>query len=292
MSKPFDAARKAMLECGPADWLALAGHPGRTARVIDADVSAVSAATDKVVEVSDRPPWLFDVNFQTGPDASLPRRVHLYNTLLHERHEMPVRSLVVLLTRDANLSVINGYLTRGFAGEPPYLEFRYQVIRVWELPPEPLLAGGLATLALAPLGRVTAAELPAVVRRMGERLTESAYSLRAPEVWTASSILMGLKYEEALIERLVSEVRGMAEFVTIKIFERWGAIKRAKETLIQMGTVKFGGEPSDAQREQILAIGELPRFDELNIRLLGVNSWDELLAPPPAPSKTRSRKKR
>lgn len=84
----------------------------------------------------------------------------------------------------------------------------------------------------------------------------------------------------------------MAESVTIKIFERWGALKQAKQSLIQQGTVKFGGEPSDAQREQILAIGDLSRFDELNIRLLRVNSWDELLAPPPAPPKTRSRKKR
>jgi hypothetical protein len=289
MSRPFDAAMKAMLECGPADWLALAGHPGRTARVIDADVSAVSAATDKVVEVADRPPWLFDVNFQTGPDASLPRRVHLYNTLLHERHGMPVRSLVVLLTRDANLSAISGHLTRGFAGEPPYLEFRYQVIRVWELPPELLLTGGLATLPLAPLGAVTAGQLPGVVKRMGDRLADPVVAPQAPEVWAASSILMGLKYEEALIERLVSEVRGMAESVTIKIFERWGALKQAKETILDLGTIKFG-PPSDAVREQVQGIAELARFTELNRRLLNVNSWDELLAPPPPKAKPRKRR--
>lgn len=121
MSKPFDATLKAMLEAGPADWLALAGHPGLAAEVIDADVSAVSAASDKVVKVAGRSPWLFDLNFQTGPDASLPRRVHLYNTLLHERHRLPVRSAVVLLTRDANLAAIDGRFARRFPGEPPYL---------------------------------------------------------------------------------------------------------------------------------------------------------------------------
>ena len=76
MSRDEQAVRrtlKAMLEVGPADWLALAGHPGLTAGVIDADVSAVSAASDKVVKAVGRSPWLFDLNFQTGPDTSPPR---------------------------------------------------------------------------------------------------------------------------------------------------------------------------------------------------------------------------
>ena len=91
MSKYFDATMKGLLECGPADWVALAGFPGRKAEIVDAEVSTVTAATDKVIRVHDPDPWLFDVNFQTGPDASLPRRVHLYNTLLHERHGMSRR---------------------------------------------------------------------------------------------------------------------------------------------------------------------------------------------------------
>lgn len=292
MSKPFDATLKAMLEAGPADWLALAGHPGHSAGVIDADVSAVSAASDKVVQVAGPRPWLFDLNFQTGPDASLPRRVHLYNTLLHERHRLPVRSAVVLLTRDANLSVIDGRFALGFPGEPPYLEFRYDVIRVWELDPDAILGGGLATLPLAPLGAVGRDELPGVVKRMGERLAAPGLADIAPELWTASSILMGLRYDEALIERLVSEVRGMAESVTIKIFERWGALKQAKQTLLQQGTVLFG-EPSDEVKQAVQAIDTLDRFDRLNVRLFEVESWADLLAapPPPKPRKAPRRKK-
>ena len=293
MAKPFDASLKMMLEAGPADWLVLTGLPVRTAVVIDSDVSAVSAASDKVIEVRDEPPWLFDLNFQTGPDASLPRRVHLYNTLLHERHKLPVRSAVILLTRDAKLSVIDGRYIRQFPGEDPYLEFRYQVIRVWELPPDVLLAGGFATLPLAPIGAVTEAELPGMIRRMGERLAEPAAVEAAPELWTASSILMGLKYEKALIQRLIQEVRGMAESVTIEIFEEWGALKRAKKTILQMGAVKFGTPPSDEVRQRIQGIDDLNRFDQLDIRLLQVNSWGELLAEPPPvkPAKVPRRKK-
>ena len=33
-----------------------------------------------------------------------------------------------------------------------YHEFRYNVVRTWERPADEILAGGLATLPLAPLG--------------------------------------------------------------------------------------------------------------------------------------------
>lgn len=292
MARPFDASLKVMLEAGPADWLALAGLPVRPAVVIDADVSAVSAASDKVVRVEDDPPWLFDLNFQTGPDAGLPRRVHLYNTLLHERHRMPVHSLVVLLTRDANLSVIDGHHTRAFAGEPPYLEFRYQVIRVWALPPELLLAGGLATLPLAPIGAVTTDKLPRIIRRMGERLAAPTATDVAPELWTATMILMGLKFEKALIQKLIHEVRGMAESVTIDIFKEWGAMERSRKILLQQGAELFG-PPTDEVKQQIQGVSDLDRFDELSLRLLKVKNWDELLAPPaPPPKAAKPRRKK
>jgi hypothetical protein len=68
--------------------------------------------------------------------------MHLYNALLEYWHALPVRSVGILLAPKANLAAIHGYHTRQFPGEPPHLEFRYQVIRVWELLVAPLLAGG------------------------------------------------------------------------------------------------------------------------------------------------------
>ena len=78
MSKPFDATLKGMLERGPADWPALLRITGCQAQVIDADVSTFTGASDKVLKVSDDPDWLMDINFQRGPDASVPRRAHVY----------------------------------------------------------------------------------------------------------------------------------------------------------------------------------------------------------------------
>ena len=58
-----------------------------------------------------------------------------------------------------------------FPDEEPYLRFRYQVMRVWQLPPRPLLTGGLALLALAPISAVTPADLPGIIQQMERRLS-------------------------------------------------------------------------------------------------------------------------
>lgn len=110
------------------------------------------------------------VDFQAGPDRTLPRRLHGYNGLLEDRHDLLVWSVAVLLRPQANLSTINGLYERGFPGERPYLRFEYQVIRVWELPPDLLLKGGLGTLPLAPISAVTGDQLPGVIERMKRRV--------------------------------------------------------------------------------------------------------------------------
>ena len=133
MSKPYDASLKAMLEASPTDWLKLASFPVMRAEVIDADVSTVTAATDKVLRLFGATNAVMSFDFQAGPDAGLLRRVHGYNALLEERHRLPVHSVVVLLRPQADLRSITGCYQQRFPGAADaYLTFHYQVIRVWE----------------------------------------------------------------------------------------------------------------------------------------------------------------
>ena len=83
MSKPFDASLKDLLEVGPADRPPLVHVKARSVEIIDADISTVTAATDKVLlvhaEEGDR---IQHFDFQSGPKTTLPRRTHTYNALL------------------------------------------------------------------------------------------------------------------------------------------------------------------------------------------------------------------
>jgi hypothetical protein len=83
--------------------------------------------------------------------------------LLEDRHGMQARTAIVVLRPEADSPRLSGRYRRAFPGEAPYLLFRYQVVRVWRLRPEPLLSGGLGLLPLAPISAVTEAELPGIL---------------------------------------------------------------------------------------------------------------------------------
>src|SRR5262249_29417294 len=99
----------------PADWLALAGYAG-AASLIDADVSTVSAAADKVIRVRGRPDWLLHWEAQTGPDRTLPERLHLYSQPLRHRHAFRVRSVALLLRPGAKPVEPDGGVRGGVPG--------------------------------------------------------------------------------------------------------------------------------------------------------------------------------
>src|SRR5260221_2736030 len=103
MSKRFDAILKHLPEDYPQDWAQLAGvkRPARVT-VIDADVSTVTAAADKVLRVDEPDPWLLHLEFQASYDATLSHRLLQYNVLLGVRHSLPVRSVAILLRREAD----------------------------------------------------------------------------------------------------------------------------------------------------------------------------------------------
>ena len=118
--------------------------------MIDADIATVSGAADKVLRVAAEPPYLLHLEFVSGHDAAaLPPKLMVRNGLLSDRHELRVRTGVVVLHPGDDSPQLSGVYERGFPGEAPYLTFRYLVVRVWQLPPGPLLTGGLALLPLA-----------------------------------------------------------------------------------------------------------------------------------------------
>ncbi|MCC7419265.1 MAG: hypothetical protein IT428_03175, partial [Planctomycetaceae bacterium] len=89
------------------------------------------------------------------------------------------------------------------------LDFEYQVIRLWELPVETLLEAGIGLLPLAPLANIGADDLPRVVELMAGRFRDELPPAVAAELWTATDILMGVKFgveQTDLVLRAVRDV--------------------------------------------------------------------------------------
>jgi predicted transposase YdaD len=110
-TKPFDATLKELIEGAAAAMPQLLGPwPFRRVELIDADLSTIVAAADKVLYVyGDTYDWLLHVEAQSSHELDLPDRLHEYNTLLRRRHKLLVRSVVLLLRREASASNLSNY---------------------------------------------------------------------------------------------------------------------------------------------------------------------------------------
>ena len=202
-----------------------------------------------------------------------------------------VRSVLVLLTPSAELSNLTGVYERQFTGEPPYLRFEYQVIRVWQLPVESLLSSGVGMLPLAPIRRGGANRGAGRHRRMKERLRGRREQAHAKDLWTATYILLGMRYDRAFAKQLLRGVMTMEESATYQAILEEGALREARKTLLRQGHKRFQGTPA-AVKTTIAAITDLERLDELLEQLLDAKSWQELLVlPEPARRSTRRKPK-
>jgi predicted transposase YdaD len=286
-SKPFDPTLKDLVECGPEDWTALAGGPAAPTRIIDADIGTITGAADKALLVEAQPPYLLHLEFLSGHDAvDQPRLLHKRNLLLEDRHDLDVRTLLVVLRPEADSPTLTGHRQRVHPGETePYITFRYDVFRVWQQPAARFLTGGLGLLPLAPISAVTETELPAIMEQMAERLRSRQARPLASKLWSATYILMGLRYTKDLIEELWRGVTAMEESVTYQAILHKGEVKGAlaelKKMVLLQGESRFG--PPNAQaRAALEGIQDVEQLEALSLRLLQATDWQDLL-PPPAP---------
>jgi predicted transposase YdaD len=290
-SKPYDPTLKEMVETEPASWPVFVGQPRAPTEVIDADIATVSGAADKVLRVAAPTPYLLHLEFVSGHDAAtLPPKLLVRNGLLDDRHDLRVRTAVVLLHPGANSRKLNGVYRRRFPGEErSYLIFRYAVVRVWELPVDPLLQGSIAQLPLAPISAVTEPQLPGIIQRMEQRLRGRRERKQAPAVWGAAYILAGLRYSPELTAQLFRGVGAMKESSTYQAILAEGEAREAKKVLRFQGEGAFG--PPDEQTVALLEeLNDLTRLEELLRRVHTAQSWQELLGVPAAKPGSKRRR--
>lgn len=248
--------------------------------MIDADVATVSGATDKVFRVRGSPPWLAAFEFLSSYKAYTPERLHWHSTLIGHRHQLLVRPVVILLRPEADGPVFTGRYEEAFPEEDPQLVYRYRVLRLWQVPAERLMESGLGLALFAPLGELDPNQLVEVVRKVRRRVDKER-SHDAPDLVAAMYILMGLRYDNAVIQTIRKEVSEMEESITYQEILNKGQAKwrleEARDFLVLMGTNRLG-PPTAAALRKLHAIEDLGRVHRLGLQINAVGSWKDLLA--------------
>jgi hypothetical protein len=275
--RPFDVATRGLIETDPAGWLTWLGLPvDGPVRPIDTEVSTVLAEVDKVLRVEARPSWLAHLELQVSRDRHLPWRLLQYHAILLHRHRIPVVTTVILLRRQADERGLTGQFEQRDPSGGVTVSFRYHVVRLWERPVAELLGGSLAVLPLAPLAAIPRGHLPQVLDYLGHRFEREAPSV-AGDLWAATALLMGVRYDRNAITGLIQRVRGMRESVTYQIILEEGRVQEARRLLLDLGTEKIGS-PDAATAAAIEAVDDLDVLHRMGRAVLRANSWQELLA--------------
>ncbi len=295
MTKPYDSTSKFLLEGFPGDWLALAGlEPQGPVDLIDANLSTITAEADKVIRVGRPRPLAGSLRAasQSRP-AARGAAVPVQRPARPDRHDLPTRSVVILLRPEADGPGLTGEYRRTLPGGPDYLTFRYGILRVWEAPVEAFLDGGLGTLPLAPIADLGAMPVEAVIEAIERRIDQTPPALGGL-LWTSTSILMGMRYPADLIASLVRGARQMKESTFYQAIlaegealgeargeargQARGEVIQAKRLLVRLGERRFGSIlPAD--RETLDAITRSGRLEDLCelVVIAPVATWGEFL---------------
>jgi predicted transposase YdaD len=219
---------------------------------------------------------------QTSYDADLAERTHFYYATARRKFKVPVRSVVVLLRKEADGPAMSGRVV------DDSLTFRFDVVRVWQIPPERLLQGPISLVPLAAISQVTEQTISDVIREMRHRIDTEASAQDAKVIWSTTLILLGLHYQPEFARTLLAGVMDMKESSTYQSIlaegltegraqgRAEGLTEGERRVLLMMGSKRFG-EPDARIKQMIADITSARRLEELSLRLFDVKSWNELL---------------
>jgi hypothetical protein len=283
MSHSFDATLKEIVAPHPEDFVAVFGLPQvQPAVALNIDLSTLTAATDVAVGFGEPLQEIADLNFQSGPDPDLAARCHLYSAALHFRFDVPVRTVIILLRPKAETGDLAGKLS--YASGASGVEFRYEVVPMWQEPLAPYLHGGVNLLPLAvlcklPEDRPLTEALREVVQEIERRLSTECEHVQAARLMTAACILTGLRVHRDELTVIYDGVRLMQDSSAYELFQDLGRIDGEQRLLLRQGTKRFG-PPDEATVAALKAIKDSERLERLGDAVITAASWQELLATP------------
>jgi predicted transposase YdaD len=290
MSKTYDTTLRFPLDRYPEDWLRLIGAPGTgPVDVLDTKLTQAFEA-DKIFRAAKPRPQLYHLEFQATYDEHLPERILVYNTLAHRQHRLPVHSVAILLRPMADGPEMTGQFVRERIRGDRYLEFRYDVIRVWQMRWRDVAAAGVGALPLATLTDDAERDAATIVGQFNATVRSRRSSTDLYALWSAVHLMLGLKYSELEISESWEGVRIMSlsdvlqESSTFQaILKRGreegreeGRLEALREVLLDLGT-RILGQPTKRVRSLIAKTTDVGRLDELIQRLPDAESWKDLL---------------
>ena len=282
MSLPFDATLKDMGQVSPRGILStFDSAPTLPVALLNIDLSTVTTSADLVFGLGQPLQEIVHLDFQATASATKHSDVLVYNALLYRQYLVPIHSIAVLLRPKAAHSNLRGAVTYSPRPDRGKMDFRYEVVRLWEIPIADLLKADVGVLPLAVLGELPQGVgletgLAAVIQQIIERLLTEAPPEQVRRLLTAAYVLTGLRVSKQLSRELFRGVKAMRESESYMGILEEGAIEHTKQLIVQLGRKMFG-VPDESAMATLTAMEDLDHLDRIHERIVEVKNWQELL---------------
>ena len=270
----YDNICKYLAEQYPAEfvrWLSREEVTDITVLKTELNVEPIRADSLTLLQTTNQ---ILHLEFQTLPasNPSLPLRMLDYWVRLKRQHGCHIEQVVIFLKSTSSETVfineLNDINTR----------HRYQVIRLWEQDPAPLLASP----ALLPLATLARSDAPnTLLEQVVTEIDKIEEPRQRENLATCVDVLAGLRFDKNLVRQLLREEM-MQESVTYQDILQKGAqqgrIEGRREEAISLVmrllTRRFG-EMNPQLQEQIRSLG-LEQLEELGEALLDFETVTDL----------------
>jgi hypothetical protein len=282
MPLPFDATLKDLARRYPEDYvLSFRLGSALDIRALNVDLSVISAATDVVLGHGDPLTSVLDLNFQSGPDGFMPDRLCMYNAALRYRYHVPVHSVAILLRPKADDPNITGRLTYSAQPRRGKMDFRYEVIRIWQMPAKRLLRCGPGVLPLSVLGALPPGVskedgVAEIIAQLCWRVDRDYEREVANHIVTSALVLSGLRLDRELAVNLFRRYRAVEDSTTYQYIIEQGAIAEVRKLVLRKGATKLGA-PTKRVKAAVQELEDLPRLERLLDSLDTATSWNDVL---------------
>ena len=235
----FDATVKDPAQVSPRGLLATFDTPpALPVSLLNVDLSTVTSAADVVFGLGQPLQEIVHLDFQTSASAKKHADVLVYNALLYRQYLVPVHSVVVLMRPQAGHANLHGLVTYAPRSVRGKMDYRYEVIRLWERPAAEFLAGDVGALPLAVLGGLPAdiemeTALAGVLQKIVDRLQRDAAPEYLQQLLTASYVLTGLRVPREQSRKLFQGVRAMRDSDTFMAIIDEGRLEEVKKMLLR-----------------------------------------------------------
>lgn len=285
MAMTFDATLKDMGRESPQGFLAAFDRPPTVpVKLLNVDLSTVTTSADLILGLGEPLAEIVHLDFQSSAAAWKHADELVYNALLFAHCHVPVHTIIVLLRPEAAHPNMNGLVHYAPRPERGSMDFRYEVVRLWERPAEELLAADLGVAPLAMLGRLPEElsledGLTAVAQRIVERIAKEAPADRAKKLITDAYLLTGLRVRREAATKIFRGVRVMHESDTYLAILDEGQEKATRAHILVIGEERFGFV-DESVRAHLANITDLDRLNRMLRRAVKATNWQEILDTP------------